>query len=281
VPETARLARELASAGRSGTVEDMKDLLAVAVKAGEEAALAAEAYFSSLSKLQFEVKETGKHPGADVVSQADAAVEKIIRDVVLSARPGDSVLGEEGGMLEGTGEGLTWILDPIDGTLNFSYHRGAFAVSIAACDVEGALVAVVVQVSPRRVFTAVRGEGAMLDGEPIHVTDVQKLSGALVDLGRGRSGTREHFSEVVALLDERCRDLRRSGSAALAACEVAAGELDAMYGPGLEIWDIAAGALIATEAGAVRCDIDDDVVLIAAPGISDEFHITVREALKR
>lgn len=251
------------------------------MKAGRQAALAAETYFSSLSELHFEVKDTGKHPGADVVSEADSAVETIIRDVVLSARPHDSVLGEESGMTAGTGGGLTWIVDPIDGTLNFSYHRGAFAVSIAACDAAGPLVAVVVQVSPHRVFTAVRGEGAMLDGEPIHVTGTEKLSEALVDLGRGRTGTREHFADVVAVLDERCRDIRRSGSAALAACEVAAGELDAMYGPGLEIWDIAAGALIATEAGAVRCDIDDDVVLLAAPGIADEFHVTLREALKR
>jgi myo-inositol-1(or 4)-monophosphatase len=257
----------------------MKEILAIALDAGLQAAGVARSHFDDLSALDFTVKDTGKHPGADVVSAADTAVEALIRRVISSARPQDSILGEEGGLSVGADTGLTWIIDPIDGTLNFSYHRNAFAVSIAACDEQGPVVGVVVQVEPQRVFAAVRGQGATCNGVPIRASAVTELAMSLVDIGRGRDDSRGCFGAVVTTLDELARDIRRGGCAALAACEIASGELDAMYGPSLAVWDICAGGLIAEEAGAVQRHAGDDVILVAAAGVIDEFDAVITRAL--
>jgi myo-inositol-1(or 4)-monophosphatase len=256
----------------------MNEILELAKRAALKGAEVAGWHFERLASLQFESKDTGKGALGDIVSLADAEVEAAIRDVIRAARPNDAVLGEETGLSEGAG--LLWIVDPIDGTMNFSYHRNEFAVSIAACDAKGALVAVVASVLPARVFSAIRGAGAWCDGESITPRACTTLQAALVDVGRGRNEVRSRFVDVIAALDENARDIRRSGGAALAACQVACGELDAMYGAGLEQWDIAAGALIAREAGAVVDEVRDDVVLISSSGVAEEFGELIRSVIE-
>jgi myo-inositol-1(or 4)-monophosphatase len=200
-----------------------------------------------------EVTGTKSSP-TDVVTEMDKASEALIRHRLLSARPGDAVLGEEGGQ---TGEGrVRWIVDPLDGTVNYLYGLPDWAVSIAA-EVAGTVVAGVVAVPSRReTFTAVRGGGAWLhpdQGPPVRLrcnTGVP-LARALIATGFGyEAGRRVVQGEVVGAVLPRVRDIRRGGSAAVDLCSVAAGRVDAYYERGVNYWDYAAGGLVATEAGA-------------------------------
>ena len=193
-----------------------------------------------------------KSSPVDVVTEVDKAAERLIFDRLMQARPGDGFLGEEGASSEST-SGVQWVVDPIDGTVNFLYDIPQYAVSIAAA-VQGQVVAgVVVNVSSRECFTATRGGGAFLDGRRVKVGEGSPpLSQRLV-------GTGFNYVEAVKLLQtgavsallHEVRDIRRMGSAALDLCAVAVGRLDAYVEEGLNRWDIAAGGLIATEAGAV------------------------------
>jgi myo-inositol-1(or 4)-monophosphatase len=200
-----------------------------------------------------EVTGTKSSP-TDVVTEMDKASETLIRRRLLAARPGDAVLGEEGGQ---TGEGqVRWIVDPLDGTVNYLYGLPDWAVSIAA-EAGGTVVAGVVAVPPRReVFTAVQGGGAWLhagDRPPLELrcnTGVP-LAGALVATGFGYEARRRVVQgKVAGALLPRVRDIRRGGSAAVDLCSVAAGRVDAYYERGVNYWDYAAGGLVATEAGA-------------------------------
>lgn len=263
--------------GSGCTVEVVDELLDVARLAARAGLVRAQEYFARLDDLDFQDKDTGKTVGSDVMSLADKAVEETIRRVILEHRPDDSILGEESGLSNGIGH--TWVVDPIDGTLNFAYGRRDWAVSIAVCDQAGPAAAVVATTGPVRFYSATRGGGAHLDDRPIRPSGVTDLRRAMVDVGRGRGEVRGRFVDVLGFLDARVRDVRRSGCAALAACQVASGEIDAMYGPGLEPWDVTAGALIAVEAGAVVVDWRSDVVLLGAPGVIEEFERTVAEGL--
>ena len=200
-----------------------------------------------------EVTGTKSSP-TDVVTEMDRAAEALITGRLRAERPGDAFLGEEGGE-SGRGR-VRWIIDPLDGTVNYLYGLADWAVSIAA-EVDGALVAGVVAVPVRgEVFTAVAGGGAWLragGGPPVTLrcnTGVP-LAQALVATGFGyAAGRRAVQGEVVAAVLPRVRDIRRGGSAAVDLCSVAAGRVDAFYERGLNYWDYAAGGLIATEAGA-------------------------------
>jgi myo-inositol-1(or 4)-monophosphatase len=200
-----------------------------------------------------EVTATKSSP-TDVVTEMDRAAEALITGRLRAQRPGDAVLGEEGGE-SGRGR-VRWIIDPLDGTVNYLYGLADWAVSIAA-EVDGALVAGVVAVPVRgEVFTAVPGGGAWLragGGPPVALrcnTGVP-LAEALVATGFGyEAAGRAVQGEVVAAVLPRVRDIRRGGSAAVDLCSVAAGRVDAFYERGLNYWDYAAGGLIATEAGA-------------------------------
>jgi myo-inositol-1(or 4)-monophosphatase len=200
-----------------------------------------------------EVTSTKSSP-TDVVTEMDRAAETLITERLRAQRPGDAFLGEEGGE---SGRGpVRWIIDPLDGTVNYLYGLADWAVSIAA-EVGGALVAGVVTVPARgEVFTAVSGEGAWLlagDEPPVTLrcnTGVP-LAQALVATGFGYAAARRAVQgEVVAAVLPQVRDIRRCGSAAVDLCSVAAGRVDAFYERGLNYWDYAAGGLIATEAGA-------------------------------
>ena len=220
----------------------------IALEAGE---LAAER-----RRAGVEVAAT-KSSIVDVVTQADRDVEQLIRDRIAEERPGDAILGEEGGSTGGT-SGVTWVVDPIDGTVNYLYGIPHYGISIAV--VEGdpdpltwtALSGVVLNPADGELFTASRGGGAFLGDRPIRVADAVPLEQALVATGfsydaamRGRQG------EVVARLLPRVRDIRRNGTASLDLAFVASGRLNAYFERALNPWDFGAGALIAEEAGAV------------------------------
>ncbi|NRG41477.1 inositol monophosphatase [Rathayibacter sp. VKM Ac-2804] len=211
----------------------------------------------------------------DVVTAADREVEQLIRRRLSEARPDDGFLGEESGAGGGT-SGLTWVVDPIDGTVNYLYGIPSYAVSIAVVEGEPepetwtALAGAVVNGATGEVYTASRGGGAERDGVALHVTPPASLSLALVGTGFGYDAARRmRQGAVVQELLGSVRDIRRIGSAALDLCSVASGSLNAYYERGLNPWDLAAGALVAEEAGAVVAGFDGrpagNGLLIAAP----------------
>ncbi|OUC96860.1 inositol monophosphatase family protein [Streptosporangium minutum] len=222
-----------------------------------------------------EVLATKSSP-TDVVTALDKASEELIRARLKAVRPDDAILGEEGGS---TGDGrVRWIVDPIDGTVNFLYGLPDWAVSIAV-EVDGEVVAGVVNVVPRgEVFTAARGEGAWLSGERLRCNTGVPLNRALIATGFGyETGRRRVQAEVLAHVVPRVRDIRRAGSAAADLCSVAAGRVDGYYERGPQVWDYAAGGLIATEAGARLGGLNGgpaspELTLCAAPGLFEELH---------
>jgi myo-inositol-1(or 4)-monophosphatase len=196
-----------------------------------------------------------KSSPTDVVTEMDRAAESLIAETIRGARPDDAFLAEEGGASGGAAR-VRWVVDPLDGTVNYLYGLADWAVSIAA-EVDGTVVAGVVEV-PRHgeTFAAVRGEGAWVRSaggrQELRCGPGPELSQALVATGFGYvAGRRRIQGEVVAALLPRIRDIRRGGSAAFDLCNLAAGRLDGYYERGLNPWDFAAGALIAAESGAV------------------------------
>ncbi|RBY91181.1 inositol monophosphatase [Blastococcus sp. TF02A-30] len=222
-----------------------------------------------------------KSSPVDVVTAVDKASERLIVDRLLAARPDDGVLGEEGAARPGT-SGVRWVVDPIDGTVNFLYGVPAYAVSVAA-EVDGVVRAgAVLNVATGELFTATAGGGAHLavDGaDPVRLTGSRppSLEQTLVATGFGyRVEQRRAQGAVVAALLPRVRDIRRFGSAALDLCAAAAGRVDAYYELDLNPWDHAAGALVAAEAGLVLAGLPgtafaDPLAVAVAPTVADEF----------
>jgi myo-inositol-1(or 4)-monophosphatase len=254
--------------GGVGGPEEAQALLRIAVDAAAEAG---RLLASWRGDLRPEVIDTKSSP-TDVVTEMDRRSEALITGRIRAVRPGDTVLGEEGGQTAGgsapdggdagnnggpPGPRLVrWVVDPLDGTVNYLYGLPDWAVSIAA-EVDGAVVAGVVEV-PRygETFTALAGQGAWLHrgGTAIALRSNPgvALGQALVGTGFGyAAGRRQVQGEVVAALLPYVRDIRRGGSAAVDLCSVAAGRLDAFFERGLNYWDYAAGGLIAREAGAL------------------------------
>jgi myo-inositol-1(or 4)-monophosphatase len=246
------------------TVSDPAALLRIALDAAGEAG---RLLASWRGDERPEVIDTKSSP-TDVVTEMDRRSEALITKRIRVFRPGDIVLGEEGGQTLGGHDDpdaaggktrVRWVVDPLDGTVNYLYGLPDWAVSIAV-EVNGAILAGVVEV-PRfgETFTAVAGEGAWLRraGNPevataLHCNFDVALDRALVGTGFGYdSGRRRVQGEVVAALLPHVRDIRRGGSAAVDLCSVAAGRMDAFFERGLNYWDYAAGGLIAREAGAV------------------------------
>lgn len=191
-----------------------------------------------------------KSSDVDVVTAADRAAEELIRARLLGARPDDAVLGEEGDDVAGT-SGVRWIVDPIDGTVNFLYGLPEYAVSIAA-EVDGEIVAgVVLDVAKGHCYRGAAGEGATRDGSPLRVRGPAPLSHRLIATGFSyRAEVREVQAASVTRLLPVVRDIRRHGSCALELCHVAEGALDGYVEEGVNLWDHAAGAFIAGLAGA-------------------------------
>ncbi|MFG2226401.1 inositol monophosphatase family protein [Streptomyces sp. NPDC048644] len=187
----------------------------------------------------------------DVVTEMDLASEKLITEFLAERRPHDGFLGEEGASVEGS-SGVRWVIDPVDGTVNYLYGLPSWAVSIAA-EKDGESVAGVVAAPLRgETYHAVLGGGAFNNGERIRHRPAPPLSQALVGTGFGYLAERRAAqADVVRTLVPQVRDIRRGGSAAIDLCDVACGRLDAYYERGLNPWDLAAGDLIAREAGAL------------------------------
>lgn len=195
-----------------------------------------------------------KSSATDPVSDADRASEKVLVATLTSERPDDGLLGEEGAERDAP-SGLRWVLDPLDGTVNYLYGFPAWCVSVACEDrVDGewtALVGVIHDPLRDETFSAARGAGARLNGAPLAVNDPVTMEQALVATGFGYDPEhRRRQAAVVADLLPRVRDVRRAGSAALDLCALAAGRVDGYYEDTPSRWDWAAGALIAAEAGA-------------------------------
>jgi myo-inositol-1(or 4)-monophosphatase len=222
-----------------------------------------------------------------VVTAVDQQSERLVVARLLAARPDDGVLGEEGAARAGTSP-VRWVVDPIDGTVNFLYGLPAYAVSIAA-EVDGEVRAgVVLNVATGELFTAIAGRGAQLvvpgaDALPLAVSAPPALDRTLVATGFGyRAEVRRVQGAAVAELLPQVRDIRRFGSSALDLCSGAAGRVDAYYELGLHPWDHAAGALIAAEAGAVVRGLPgrafgDPMAIAAAPSIAEPFAALVAD----
>ncbi|HEY3737346.1 MAG TPA: inositol monophosphatase family protein [Jatrophihabitans sp.] len=185
----------------------------------------------------------------DLVTESDKASEAWLVEHILQARPEDAILGEEGGERPGR-SGVRWVIDPIDGTVNFVLGIPQFAVSVAA-EVDGVVVAgAVCNPVTGELYRAARGGGAFLDGLPLRGPRSVPLAKAVIGTGFGYDpGRRGRQAKIVADLLPQIADIRRMGAAALDLCAVAAGRLDAYFEVGLNPWDYAAGVLIATEAG--------------------------------
>jgi myo-inositol-1(or 4)-monophosphatase len=254
------------------SAENAQDLLKLATEVATEAArLIVERRRGTIT-----VADT-KSTATDIVTAVDRESEELIRTRVLEARPDDSFLGEEGDDVNGS-SGVRWVVDPIDGTVNYLYDIPTYAVSIAV-EYEGQTVAGVVVDAPKgEVFTATLGGGAYLDGRPIRVSDCADLSKALVGTGFGYDATRRQVqAEVVRQLISKVRDIRRIGVGAVDLCYVACGRLDAVYERGLNPWDYGAGALIAAEAGATVGGIDGapvspEMSIAATPAVFEPLH---------
>lgn len=187
----------------------------------------------------------------DFATQMDIAAEKMIVETILAARPDDGIIGEEGGTRESK-SGYTWVIDPIDGTVNYFYGMHGWNVSVAVKDRDGVVAGVVYAPTINSTWYATRGGGAFHNGKKIECNNPVELSDALI--GSGFSYDQEKRTEqgkFIGTLLPQCRDLRRHGAAAIDLSMVASGMLDGYFEYGLNEWDLAAGGLIAHEAGAL------------------------------
>jgi myo-inositol-1(or 4)-monophosphatase len=229
----------------AATDSSYADLLALADAAAREAGR----LLVEQRPAEVTVAATKSSP-TDVVTAMDQASERLLRERLLGARPGDGMLGEEGGGTPGT-SGVRWVVDPIDGTVNYLYGLAHWAVSVAA-EVDGVVVAGVVHAPVLgHTWSATLDGPARCDDEPVHASTRTVLAKALVATGFGYAATRR-ARQAQVLLDVLpvVRDIRRAGAASLDLCAVASGQVDAYYEQGLKPWDLAAGGLVAARAGA-------------------------------
>jgi myo-inositol-1(or 4)-monophosphatase len=227
---------------------------------------------------------TSKSTPTDLVTELDTWAEAHIARRILAARPDDAIQGEEGADVAGT-SGVTWCIDPIDGTVNFVHAIPGFCVSIAA-QVDGRSVAAVVA-SPLHdeVFTATLGGGAACNGQSIRCAEPPSLARAVVATGFGYDPARRtRQAEVVTRVIGQIADIRRFGAAAVDLCWVACGRVDGYWEVGLNPWDHAAGSLIAREAGAVvtgaiaGTEPSERFTLAAAPAIWADLAAVLADA---
>lgn len=228
----------------SSRVPSPHALLTVAQQAATEA--------GKLLLERFALPATGvgsKTTSTDMVSDADRDAEAVLERTLRAARPDDAITGEEGLQAPGT-SGLSWLVDPLDGTVNFLYGIPHWCVSVACSDERGALVGVVFDPCRGELFHAVRGEGAWLGGRRLAASDRSDLAESLVATGFAYDASvRSRQAEFAMRVPARVRDLRRFGSAALDLAWVAASRGDGYFETGVQPWDVAAGALLVTEAG--------------------------------
>lgn len=232
-----------------------------------------------------DVTATTKSSPTDMVTQYDKASEDMITAGLRDLRPDDGIVGEEGASRDGT-SGITWHIDPIDGTSNFYFDIPMWAVSIGAVDEHGPIAGAVYAPALGDMFTAARGEGATLNGNRISVRDNTVLSDALVCTGFSyHVSQREEHAQRVATMVGQIRDIRRFGAAAIDLCFVACGRLDAYFEEHLNSWDLIAGQVIATEAGAIVTNFSGDTVtpqevLATQPGVQKALIRLIADSTK-
>ncbi|MQA98178.1 MAG: inositol monophosphatase [Streptosporangiales bacterium] len=252
---------------------DLDRLLEIAVTAAREAG---RMLVQKRPPGRVQVLDTKSSP-TDAVTAMDRASEELITERIRAVRPQDGFLGEEGASSAGD-SGVRWVIDPIDGTVNYLYDLPEWAVSIAA-EVDGEIRVGVVLIPPRgEEYTAILGGGAARGGEPIRCAPPPPLDQALVATGFGYSAARRAVqAEVLRGVITQVRDVRRGGSCAADLCSLACGRVDAYYERGPQYWDYAAAGLIAREAGARVGGLhgrppSPDLVLAAPPGLFHDLH---------
>jgi myo-inositol-1(or 4)-monophosphatase len=257
------------------TADEERDLLAVAREAAEAGAAELRRHFG-----ERELAVRSKSTKTDLVSDADLAAERAIKAVLAERRPGDSILAEEGGESEG-GE-VRWVVDPLDGTINYLFGIPAFAVSIACEDTSGMLAGVVLDPIRNERFEATRSGEATLNGEPLDPgSRAETLDVAMVATGFGYDAKiRAAQATALTRVLPRVRDIRRVGAAALDLCWCACGRFDAFYERGLKYWDVAAGGLIAARSGLAVRDLaangDEPAgAVVAPPALIDELQALI------
>ncbi len=227
---------------------DLERIMEVATDAAYRSAHLLQSYFRG----RCDVSRKGTR---DLVTEADTASEDIIAETIARAFPGHSILAEEGGLSRGDA-GCRWLVDPLDGTINFAHGLNYFAVSIAF-ELDGRIVAgVVLNPATGEFFSAVSGKGAHLNDHPIRVSGIARLSDSFLATGLiyGSTGELDRLLTRFKACSLAALGVRRMGSAALDLCQLACGRFDGYWEENLKPWDTAAGALIASEAGAVVTD---------------------------
>ena len=229
----------------------LDELAALATSlAGRAAALLLEG-MTIVPELLLAERVGTKTSVTDMVSEVDRASERLLVEGILAARPDDGILGEEGTDRPGR-SGVRWVIDPLDGTTNFLYGLPGFAVSIGVEVAGRTVVGVVLDPVHDELFAATSGRGATRDGTTIRCSTATDLGLCLIGTGFGYDAdVRAEQAEVLRTVLPAVRDIRRFGAAAVDLCSVACGRLDGYYERGLQPWDLSAGGLIATEAGAV------------------------------
>jgi len=259
-------------------VPNRQELLEVAVRAARAAGDVLAEHFRPVEALRVSTKTSATDP----VSDADVAAERVIRELLAAERPDDAIVGEEGDDKHGT-TGVSWLVDPLDGTVNFLFGIPQWCVSVAADGRAGAIL----DPSHGELFTVCAGEPAALDGRELPSRTAAtgtgaQLATALVGTGFAYdAAVRERQAGVLARVLPRVRDVRRAGSAALDLAWTAAGRLDAYYERGIKPWDVAAGTLLCRGAGLEVHDLPaaDGLpagVLVAPPAIAGELLALVR-----
>jgi myo-inositol-1(or 4)-monophosphatase len=261
---------------------DERALLAIAREAAEAAAAELRPRFGSHVQ-----GVRAKSTPTDLVSDADVSAEAAIRAVLAARRPDDAILGEEGGDSAGAGTGdgaVRWVVDPLDGTINFLFGIPAFAVSVACENASGTLAGVVLDPIREECFQATRSGAPTMNGEEIEPSGRSELATAMVATGFAYdAAVRARQGAIVARLLPQVRDIRRVGAAALDLAWCACGRYDAYYERGLHAWDLAAGSLIAERSGLevrelAAADGDPSGVVVAPGEIMRELYDLVASA---
>lgn len=258
----------------------VEELLQTAEEAARRAGRVLADTFLDERKIEFK-------GGIDLVTDADRAAEKEILALIQGRYPGHAVLAEESGWTEGSGH--RWVIDPLDGTTNYSHQVPHYCVSIAVVGDEGILAGAIYDPMRDELFSAAKGRGAHLNGRPMHPSGSTGLGTGLLCTGFPYD-VRENPEAPLGLFNRlirKAQGIRRMGSAALDLAYVASGRFDGFFEFGLKPWDIAAGALIVQEAGGHMAQIDGTPldlglvgdVLAAAPGIKDEMQRECRRFL--
>lgn len=247
--------------------------LALAQTAARAAGAHALALFHDRANLTIETK----HDALDMVSRADREAEDIIRELVSDAFPEDGFLGEEGGAQPGT-SGLTWVIDPIDGTVPFVSGLPHWCVAIGIQSDQATEAGVIFQPISDEMFTAKRGAGAALNGAALRIGSTARLNNTLTGIGASHRTTPDHIADVCGKLMRQGGMFYRNGSGALMLASVAAGRLGGYYEPHMHPWDCLAGLLLVREAGGQTLPVPDGasladggVVLAAAPHVWPEL----------